>query len=93
MPSRIRLNNWLNWLLLLALAMLLLAGCAVQQTPRPLPSPTLPEPPPLSTPLPQTPYSETVRSDIENWESKLMGTSLMLGRSSPLGPQINQPKQ
>ncbi|THJ36152.1 hypothetical protein E8K88_02490 [Lampropedia aestuarii] len=63
-------------LTLLALAVSLTA-CASNS---PMPSsdlPTLPPPPSLSTPAPQTSYSESAAANTQRWQKKLMDTQLM----------------
>ena len=68
--------NWLSLLLLLTL-LLSQTGCATN-CPEPTPvSPTLPTPPSVSTPLPQTPYSQTWSEKVRGWRGRLTATHLM----------------
>lgn len=78
-----------NWLCLLLLLTLLLSqtGCATN-CPEPTPvSPTLPTPPSVSTPLPQTPYSQTWSALVKKSRERLGATLLMSEPSSKPGPK------
>ena len=69
------LNNVLRkMLLLLALPAALLTGCATPSIPSAPAYPALPSPPPLSQPIPQQSYSDSVRALLQTWQQKLMPT-------------------
>lgn len=70
-----KLNNALRkTLLLLVTPVALLTACATPSTPSAPASPALPSPPPLSQPIPQQSYSDTVRALLQTWQQKLMPT-------------------
>ena len=70
------LVNVLYVLLAIPLAMLL-KGCSASSTPLISDLPQLRAKPPLSTDLPSARYSDSVRTNIERWESELMATQVM----------------
>lgn len=71
--------------LLLLLPMLLLTACATPATDSAGSFPAPPPMPPVSTPQPTKPYSQTVSDDIKRWEKELTDTLSTLPPSQPLG--------
>ena len=74
MQSPKRISALRKMLLLLALPAVLLMGCATPSTVSAPASPALPSPPPLSQPIPQQSYSDSVRALLQTWQQKLMPT-------------------
>jgi len=71
--------------LLMPLALVLnLSGCAANLPIVP-PSPTLPAPPPVTTPQPLQSYSESVQQQLAKWQKQLMDTPLIPEPSNNLG--------
>ena len=70
---------------LLPLLALSLTGCAASLPIVP-PSPMLPAPPPVTTPQPLVPYSESVQQDLQKWQKMLTDTPL-------IQEPINSPSQ
>lgn len=69
------LNNVLRKMLLLLIApAALLTACAAPSTVSAPASPALPIPPPLSQPIPQQSYSDSVRALLQTWQQKLIPT-------------------
>ena len=70
-------------LLLLPLAMLV--GCATSSVRPTGDLPRLPQPPSESTPQPPTSYSDSLASDTQNWQQRLMDMRLMQESAEQLG--------
>ena len=62
--------------MLLPLLVLSLTGC-VASLPIVPPSPMLPAPPPVTTPQPLQPYSQSVLQDLQKWQKMLTDTPLI----------------
>lgn len=56
-----------------------LQACATNSPPQTIVCPPPPTPPSVSTPLPSTPYSESVKQRTQDWQKKLTATRLMSG--------------
>lgn len=71
------LNNdtraWRGMLLLLALSV---TACATTSPPPAVQCPRLPNPPSVSTPLPQQSYSSSVQESLKRWREQLTRTPL-----------------
>ena len=63
-------------LLTLLLLGSLLTGCSATLKPSACSCAKLPEPPLLSTPLPQTSYLESVLEDLKKWQARLSAIRL-----------------
>lgn len=77
MPLPMPKNDWLWRKLLLSALALSVTGCSTccqKQTDESL---QLPKPPSVSTPLPQTSYSDSASENIKTWQQKLKDTQLM----------------
>mgnify|MGYP007125366987 FL=1 len=72
-------NTKVGSLLLAAILLVLVAlltGCGATSKPPVSPCPTLPAVPSVSTPAPSIPYSDTVQSNLNEWQKLLQATTL-----------------
>lgn len=73
-PSPSAMQNSRPSSLMLLLPVLLLAACGTS-SPRPEGAlPRIPQPPSLTTPIPQQTYSRSAQEDIQRWQKRLTGT-------------------